>query len=310
MFMKTASVSLVSVIIVVKNDRGIAGTLQQLYAAPAATPFEVIVVDASEPSRLADIREAHPKVLWDQFPVSNVRSTPAQRNRGLALASGDIIAFIDANCTPAATWLNGIVDAVQHGKDIVCGPVCDSNPKNLVHYAPKHTEGKYVDICTTISVGMRREVVETVGMFDTSFLFGQDIDFFWRAGDAGYRIYYDPRVSIQHNWGERREQLGRAYQYGKARAHLFKKHWRTRRSELRREPHVWVYPLYILGLPMTYFMPFYPLIILLPVLKNLTQNPFGLVLHHLCYGWGVLAGTFKSWPEPPEATPVQRPAVV
>src|SRR6185312_10432624 len=104
------------------------------------------------------------------------------------------------------------------------GPVLDASKKNLVHYAPEHKQAKYVDTCTTISVGIRRTVFDRVGVFDTSFAFGQDVDFFWRATDAGFRIYYHPEVKISHDWGSPKEQLGRAYQYGKARAHLFKKH--------------------------------------------------------------------------------------
>jgi len=295
--MKTTKQCLmVSVIIVVKNDLGIEATLSHLYKQTAKIPFEVIVIDSSKPSRLASIRRKFPEAVWDQFPVSNRRTTAEQRNRGLELAKGEIIAFIDANCIPADTWLSSLDTTIQGGKDIVCGPVLDTNESNLVHYAPTHTAGKYVDTCTTISVGLRREVVEKVGQFDTSFSFGQDVDFFWRASDAGYKIYFEPAFSIQHDWGDNSEQLNRAFEYGKARAHLFKKHWKNRKKELLWETHVWIYPLFILGLPLTYFVPFYPLLVIVPILKNIRQNPVGLIVHHLSYGLGVLAGTFKRWP--------------
>jgi GT2 family glycosyltransferase len=186
---------------------------------------------------------------------------------------------------------------MKDGEDIVCGPVLDLSKNNLVHYAPELTEGGYIDVCTTIDVGLRRKVVERIGKFDVSFSFGQDVDFFWRARDAGFKIYHNPAAAIGHDWGERKEQLIRAFDYGKARAHLFKKHWRTRRGQLIHEPHVWIYPLFILGLPLTYFIPFYPLLVFIPLLKNSSKNPFGLVLHHLTYGIGVIAGTIKVWPK-------------
>jgi glycosyltransferase involved in cell wall biosynthesis len=287
---------MVSIVIVVKNDRGISDTLEHLFASKTEVPYEVIVIDGSRPDRLSGIKAKYPKARWDQFPYTTRRTTPEQRNRGIELARGDIIAFIDANCIPSPDWISAIRKTIDSGKEIVCGPVLDSNEANLVHYAPAHTEGRYVDECTTISVGIRRIVIDTIGGFDPSFSFGQDIDFFWRAQDAGYRMYYDPEVAISHDWGERKEQLGRAYQYGKARAHLFKKHWSNHRGRLIHEPHVWMYPLFILGLPLTYFFWPYPLLIFVPVLKNLKQNPFGLVVHHLYYGWGVLAGALKKWP--------------
>ena len=294
MFDMKKSIDLVSVIIVVKNDRGIADTLEAIRRT-VKVPYETIVVDNSRPEVLADLKANNPWVKWDQFPVSKLRTTPAQRNRGLELASGDLIVFIDANCVPVDEWMDAIVETINSGEDIVCGPVLDLSDNNLVHYAPTLTSGKYIDVCTTVNVGLRREVIERIGNFDCSFSFGQDVDFFWRAADAGFKIYFNPRVAISHDWGQTKEQVRRAYDYGKARAHLFKKHWRNRRHELAHESHVWIYPLYILGLPLTYFVPVYPLLILVPLIKNRSANPVGLVVHHLAYGVGVIAGTAKVW---------------
>lgn len=284
---------LISVIIVVKNDRGIAQTLKGLKEGKFDQSYEVIVVDASAPEALADIKKQNSWVIWDQYPVSKKRTTPQQRNRGLELAKGVIVAFIDANCEPTTKWLSSIAKVIESGEDIVCGPVNDLNKNNLVHYAAAQKEG-YVDECTTINVGLRRTVFERVGNFDERFLFGQDVDFFWRTADAGFKIYFNPKMAIGHNWGDRKEQLVRAFNYGRARAQLFKKHWRLHgRQLLRGEPHVWVYPVFILGLSLTLIIPFYPLLLLVPLLKNRSSNPLGLVLHHLVFGCGVLVGAIS-----------------
>ncbi|HSX33740.1 MAG TPA: glycosyltransferase [Candidatus Saccharimonadales bacterium] len=288
---------LFSIIIVVKNDRGIEVTLQHLKRLRGQAPFEVVVVDSSRPGALADIEAKHRWTRWEHYPYNKARMTPYHRNRGLELARGGVIIFLDANCVPMDGWLEAIAARIDAGEDIVCGPVLDSSTTNLVHYAPTHDTGKYVDVCTTINVALRREVVERVGKFDTSFAFGQDVDYFWRAIDAGFQIYYDPAVAISHDWGKSKEQLRRAYDYGKARAHLFRKHWATRHQQLIREPHVWLYPLFMLGLPLTYFFWPYPLFLMVPVIKNRSEKPLGLVLHHLYYGYGVLAGAVKSWPQ-------------
>ena len=293
-----ARADLASIIIVNKNDRGIDTTLNHLKKASPGIPFEVIVVDSSLPGKMADIQAKHGSwITWDQFPYSNRRTTPEQRNRGLELANGNLIVFIDANCVPGPNWLKAIVTTLSNGEDIVCGPVLDSSKTNLVHYAPSLEKGQYIGVCTTISVGLTRRVIDSIGNFDTTFSWGQDVDFFWRATTAGFKIYYDPQVVISHDWGDRKEQLSRAFDYGKARAHLFKKHWRTRQRELISETHVWLYPLFIVGLPITYFIPVYPLLILIPMLKNRSQKPLSLVAHHLAYGLGVIAGTLKVWPK-------------
>lgn len=285
---------LISVIIVVKNDRGIVQTLQGIKAGDFDQPYEVIVVDASSPEVLADVRKANSWVRWDQYPVSNKRSTPQQRNRGLELARGEIIAFIDANCVPVPQWLSIIAKTIESGEDIVCGPVNDISEKNLVHYAVTLQKAGYVQECTTINVGLRRSVIDKIGIFDEQFLFGQDVDFFWRAADAGYKFYFVPEMAIGHDWGDGKEQLGRAYNYGYARARLFKKHWKHHGKQLLvEEPHVWMYPLFILGLPCTILVPFYPLLIFVPLLKNRSSNPLGLVVHHLVFGFGVIVGTLS-----------------
>jgi glycosyltransferase involved in cell wall biosynthesis len=244
---------LISVIIVVKNDRGIIQTLQGIKDGIFDGPYEVIVVDASSPEVLADVKKQNSWVRWDQYPVSNKRTTPQQRNRGLELAQGEIIAFIDANCVPVREWLTVITKTIQGGEDIVCGPVNDISEKNLVHYAAEKQEAGYVQECTTINVGFRRSIIDKTGTFDEQFLFGQDVDFFWRAADAGYKFYFTPDMAIGHDWGDGKEQLGRAYNYGYARARLFRKHWNIHgRQLLTDEPHVWMYPLFILGLPLHY----------------------------------------------------------
>jgi GT2 family glycosyltransferase len=290
----------VSIIIVDKNDRGVEATLKHLKHIKSDVAYEVIVVDSSVPGRLDDIKDKNPWVIWDKYPYSKERQTPQHRNRGLELANGEIIAFIDANCVPGPNWLTAIVRDIQDGKDIVCGPVLDSSKVNLVHYhAAAHEKGQYVDIATTISVGFSREVIDRIGVFDKTFSWGQDVDFFWRATDAGFKIFFDPEVVISHDWGNRKEQLSRAFDYGEARAHLFKKHWHNRYKELFHETHVWIYPLYIIGLPITFWFWPYPLLILVPMLKNTGQNPVGLVVHHLTFGLGVIAGTLKVWPKDP-----------
>ncbi|HKU18731.1 MAG TPA: glycosyltransferase [Candidatus Saccharimonadales bacterium] len=285
---------LLSVIIVVKNDRNIARTLQGIKENAFDRPYEVIVVDASEPAVLADTKQQHRWVRWEQYPVSDKRTTPQQRNRGLELAKGEIIVFIDANCKPVPGWLAAIAQTLESGEAIVCGPVNDLNSTNLVHYAVDQTKAGYVRECTTINVGLRRAVIDCIGNFDERFLFGQDVDFFWRTADAGYKIYFNPQMIIGHDWGDRKEQVRRAYKYGYARARLFKKHWRRHGRQLLHEPHVWMYSLFILGLPLTVFVPFYPLLVVVPLLKNRSSNPIGLVAHHLVFGLGVIVGACSS----------------
>lgn len=279
----------VSIIIVVKNDRGIERTLELITLQKASVSTETIVIDASQPGKLLDIRLKYPLVRWEQYDQKGKRFTiTEQRNRGIDLAKGEIIVFIDASCAPTTVWLRSLIEVIDSGEDIVAGPCLPSNPNNLVNYIPGHPVRKYVEECTTVNVALRKAVVERTGYFDTKLDYGEDVDFFWRAIDAGFKISSEPKAVITHDFGEAKEQRIRAYRYGKSRAVIHAKHWRTRWYKLLRyESHVWIYPVFILSLPIAFYWPQYLLVLFIPLIKN---RSIGVILHHLIYGCGVLVG--------------------
>lgn len=54
---------------------------------------------------------------------------------------------------------------------------------------------------------VKREVIEKVGLLDEDyFMYGEDIDWAYRIKQAGYKILYDPNVSVFH----KKKQSGRA----------------------------------------------------------------------------------------------------
>jgi glycosyltransferase involved in cell wall biosynthesis len=288
------NVQMASIIIIVKNDRGVEQTLDALMLQVAPVKKEVIVIDASKRSVLADIKKKYPSVRWHYYEQHGKKFTiPEQRNRGVELSTGDVVIFIDANCLPNETWLSAIVSSIQSGEDVVCGPCRPSNPTNLVQYIEEHDAKTYVSECTTINVAVRRSVLKKVGLFDTALAYGEDVDYFWRVKDAGYKICFDPAVAISHDYGKSKEQFRRAYRYGKSRAILHKKHWRTRILQLvAHEPHVWIYPLFLLTLPLAIWFPAYLLVLLIPLIKN---RSLGVIVHHLIFAVGVLVGLFVSF---------------
>ena len=73
--------------------------------------------------------------------------------------------------------------------------------------------------------------------------------------------------------------------YGVARARLYKKHPHRLRRIVVEDPVHAIYPLYILGLPLTLKYRWYPLLLLIPLWRNRRAD---IVLEHLADGWGVL----------------------
>lgn len=281
----------ISLIIINKNDRGIANTLAALRAQQKPVSTEILVIDASHPDVLKDIREAYPEVSWHQFvsKIPNKSSIPEQRNYGIRQASGDIIVFIDANCVPVDGWLSKLTAPILSGEEeIVSGPFGSVDvSKRIVPVGLSTNE--YVTCSGTGNLAFRKSVWEKVGGFDENFLYGSDVDFTWRCVDAGYRIRSLPEAGVSHDWGSSAEDIKRFFKYGKARADLLMKHpWRIHEQLFGESVLVLVYTVWLFGLPVTFVIPWYPLTLFLIVLKNFNRKPMKTLVLNMVYTLGFL----------------------
>ena len=287
---------MISVVIISKDEPALDGTLSAVreQAAGVGEPCEILVIDASD-GRLDEIRRAHePAVRWIRFrrPAGAGVTIPHQRNAGVRAAQGDIIVFTDSGCYPGDGWLTRLIAPLHDGEYVAAGPAFataeDFDPYSLAAARQIPADG-YLTECPTINLAFRREAFDAVGGFDEDFAYGSDIDFSWRLGDAGYRIRAVPDAFVRHDWGTWRRQLRRAYAYGKARARLYRKHRSRRRRILRDDPMVIVYPVFLLGLPLTLVFPLYPALLLIPAWRNRSLGAVKVLTDHLAYGAGVLA---------------------
>jgi glycosyltransferase involved in cell wall biosynthesis len=274
----------VSCVLISKNERALRATLDAIEPHVGSAIDEVIVVDASA-GRLDDIRDACTWARWIPFSGPPGRVTiPHQRNVGVRAAVGDVVMFIDAACVPGPGWPHSLLEPILAGAETVtCGPAALSEvpggPNALVD------PPEYVREWATINLAFRRDAFERVGGFDERFDYGSDVDFTWRLNDAGVRIRYVAEAAIDHDWGDFRRRLRRGFVYGVARARLYKKHPHRVRRIMSEDPVHAIYPLYILGLPLTLKYRWYPLLLLIPLWRNRRAD---IVLEHLVDGWGVL----------------------
>lgn len=285
---------MISVVIISKDEADLDETLTDVAGqlASCAEYGEIVVIDASD-GRLDDIRRRHEDaVRWVDFqPPAGVRvSIPHQRNAGVREAKGDLIVFTDAGCRPAAGWLDRLIAPLLSGEDVTAGVSQDLAGAMLYEMPPEQGgESQYLREAPTLNYAFRREAFDAVGGFDESFSYGSDVDFGWRLNDAGYRIRCVPDAVIQHDYGTPQRQRRRAYIYGKARARLYRKHRARRRYILRDDPIAVIYPLFLLGLPLTLVFPLYPLLLLVPAWRNRSEGIGRVLVDHLWFGAGVLA---------------------
>jgi GT2 family glycosyltransferase len=286
---------MISIVIISKDEPALDGTLEQVQVQvqDLAEPSEILVVDASA-GRLQHIQQRHAsKVRWLDYqpPAGLGISIPHQRNAGVRAAGGEVIIFTDAGCHPEPGWLARLVAPLREGEDVTVGRATgiagSAAPYDYGEFEPG--QSVYLRECSTINLAFRREVFDTVGGFDEDFAYGSDVDFSWRLRDAGYRLRRVPDAVIGHDWGSRRRQLRRSYVYGRARARLYRKHPARLPGILRHDLVTVVYPVFLLGLPLTLVVPAYPLLLLIPAWRNRSRGGLRTIANHLMYGLGVLA---------------------
>jgi GT2 family glycosyltransferase len=287
------STNTVSVVLVNKGDPRIAGTLEALLLISSSQLIEIVVVDASEHA-LDDVGRSFPTVTWIDFEnvTRKSRTIAEQRNLGVASSSGDVVVFLDANCIPGPRWLEQLVAPIFEGAErIVVGRI--TSPSGATIHDVVSPQGgqspTYLEECANMNVAYRRDVLEQLHGFDEQLGFAEDVDFAWRARDAGLRIRFEPTAAIVHDWGEFQEDLSRAFRYGVARVRLYRKHASRIGNIARSDRYIAAYTLYVMALPIALIYPAYLLLLVYPVVKNRGHRPLLTVGYHLIYAAGVIS---------------------
>lgn len=159
-------------------------------------------------------------------------SIGALRNRGAAAASGDCLAFLDADMEVPPEWLT--TWRAVHGEDRadVLGLVHQAPPQApwyarawLQRLAAERDRPALLDWLPTANLCLERVWFERVGGFDENLRSGEDKDLGLRLGQAGARLLSLPRPTVL-NWGFEgswREWLGKELWRQSSQAQLLRK---------------------------------------------------------------------------------------
>ncbi len=271
---------MISVVIICKDEASLDDTLAIVtyQVAGLDEPGEVLVVDASV-GRLDHIRQRHAAhVTWIDFqpPAGVTVSIPHQRNAGVRAAEGDIIVFTDAGCLPDDGWLKRIVTPLRQGEHAVAGTSQDMSgaltfPTVHIGRIEEPGGGSYLVECPTLNFGFRRSVFDKLNGFDEGFTYGSDVDFTWRLNDTGYRVLYVPEATLRHDYGARDGRTVGLTCMARD-VHAFTVSIAPAARLLRNDPIAVFYPLFLLGLPLTFVFPLYPLLLLIPAWRNRSEG--------------------------------------
>lgn len=173
-------------------------------------PDELIVADGRSTDRTAEIARSYGATVIDN-PLGHAAGG---RNVGIRKATGDIIAFLDADCIPDKAWLKEIRYAFEHEDIDGLGTYIEpAEPENryerfwgelslkiLMSYGEEPyyvTQKTLNDAFITASCAYTRKLLYKLHGFSNWFANNaEDIDICWRALDLGAKLKYEPRARI------------------------------------------------------------------------------------------------------------------
>lgn len=164
----------------------------------------------------------HPGLV--QIVEVNERGRARARNAGIDKASGDIIAFIDADIQMKPHWLESATsDMKTMEADYLACNVCSSSTMDDVGFVEKYDQALSIPVrhyvenyhfAPTAALLLTRELIEDVGVFDPELTSGEDREFGNRVHEEGYNldvsdseVYHPPRKRVS-------EQIQKAIRIG------------------------------------------------------------------------------------------------
>jgi len=136
------------------------------------------------------------------------KGAAAARNTGIEHATGDVIAFLDADIRVEQTWLQNAVDELiaREANYLACDirfPETDGRVGLVERYdramalPAKHYIEEY-NFAVTACLFVTRELIDDVGQFDARLSSSEDKEFGNRVSEAGYDLHYTSSVSVTH----------------------------------------------------------------------------------------------------------------
>ena len=196
----------VSVVIASYNSLGtIEKCLYSLEQQKTSGEFEVIVVDSSTDGTAEIVAHTFP---WVMLLTFSDRKFPGDaRNVGVSRATGDIIAFTDADCFVGEHWIQNIVEGHRENpQPVIGGAVDNGNPESYVGWAyylsefsqwiPQATSMSMVDIPTTC-LTVKKWAFEKYGPFLEG-TYCSDTAFNARVGRDGHIPLLIPSITVSH----------------------------------------------------------------------------------------------------------------
>jgi cellulose synthase/poly-beta-1,6-N-acetylglucosamine synthase-like glycosyltransferase len=230
----------VSVIVPIYNGEEdvpdlLAGIKAQTYPAERV---EYLLVDNGSRDRTsallhaAEQEGAAESITIRYLTETTIQSSYAARNTGIKTATGEILAFTDADCRPQPNWLYDLVQPFADAAvGIVAGEVMAlSGTSILEQYADrretlsqKHTLAHaFYPYGQTANLAVRRQALVNAGLFRPYLTTGGDADLCWRIQQQGaWTICFAEQATVLHRHRSTLTELRKQWRrYGTSNQYL------------------------------------------------------------------------------------------
>jgi len=211
---------LVSVVILNYNRRLMLKSCLESVQKQKGTDFEVVVVDNGSTDGSVEMVQrdfSGVKIVVNERNLGYAEGN----NRGLSVARGKYVVFLNNDAYPADGWLSSLVSTVKSsGKVAIVGSKVFRRETNLLESAggwieyplgdappraylkpdyKKYNKQEEVAYVSGAALLVKKDIMEKLEGFDPMyFCYHEETDFCWRARLAGYSVIYDPEAVVHH----------------------------------------------------------------------------------------------------------------
>lgn len=211
----------IAVVIPVWNGEAVLGRCLDALARQTLPrgAFQIIVVDNGSTDATRDIARRYPGVDLLEEPAPG---SYAARNRGIAHVRAPITAFTDADCEPAADWLEHILGAAaaNPGYGVLAGRIdlfdeiaqegeVFGDYERMFSFPQAHAARGN---CATANWASETALLRDLGGFDAGLKSGGDRQMALRIRDTGRPLVYVPAMVVRHPVRASRAELVRKRQ--------------------------------------------------------------------------------------------------
>ena len=168
---------------------------------------EIIVVNDGSRDATGAIARRYPRAQVIDVPNGGLS---AARNVGIAQATGEIVAYTDADVRVDPDWLTYLVQPILSGRYVGSGgpnvvPPDDDwvaqcvarSPGGPTHVLLNDRVAEHVPGC---NMAFRRDALVSIGGFNPAYLrAGDDVDICWRLQARGHEIGFAPSALVWHH---------------------------------------------------------------------------------------------------------------